>query len=235
MKERCMAVVLAAGKGKRMQAAVHKQYLMIREYPVLYYSLKCFEDCPWIDGIILVTGEGEIGYCRKEIVERYGFRKVTAIVTGGKERYHSVYQGLQACGSCDYVFIHDGARPFVDGEILERGLETVRQCGACAAGMPVKDTVKIVDEEGFVIQTPDRSRVWNVQTPQIFRFPLVLEAYQKALAGDCSKITDDAMVVERYGNHPIKLYEGSYYNIKITTPEDLVIADNFFDEKNGKK
>lgn len=235
MKERCMAVVLAAGKGKRMQAAVHKQYLKIREYPVLYYSLKCFENCPWMDGIVLVTGEGETEYCRKEIVERYGFRKVTAIVTGGMERYHSVYQGLQACGACDYVFIHDGARPFVDQEILDRGLEKVRQCEACAAGMPVKDTVKIVDGEGKVIQTPDRSRVWNVQTPQIFRFPLVLEAYGKALAGDCTGITDDAMVVEQHGNHGVTLFEGSYCNIKITTPEDLAIAEKFFDEKNGKK
>lgn len=235
MKEKCMAVVLAAGKGKRMQASVHKQYLKIREYPVLYYSLKCFEDCPWMDGIVLVTGEGELEYCRKEIVEQYGFQKVTAIVAGGRERYHSVYQGLQACGGSDYVFIHDGARPFVDQAILDRGLEKVRQCEACAAGMPVKDTVKIVDGAGKVIQTPDRSRVWNVQTPQIFRFSLVLEAYEKALSGDCTGITDDAMVVERHGNHGVTLFEGSYYNMKITTPEDLAIAEKFFDEKNGKK
>lgn len=229
--EKCTAVVLAAGQGKRMQSQVQKQFILLQGFPVLYYSLKCFEDCEWMDEIILVTGADQMEYCRKEIVERYGFRKVERIVEGGAQRYDSVYRGLQACSGCDYVFIHDGARPFVDGEILERGLEQVRKWDACVAGMPVKDTVKIVDERGRVVQTPPRNLVWTIQTPQIFRWDLVYRAYGEALMRDCSGITDDGMVVEAYGNHPVKVFQGSYYNMKITTPEDLGIAERFLEER----
>lgn len=226
---KCTAIVLAAGQGKRMNSKVQKQFLHIREYPVLYYALKCFQDCLWMDDIILVTGETEIDYCKRNIVEEYGFSKVSAVIAGGKERYHSVYNGLLQCKGTDYVFIHDGARPFVTEEILARGLACVKESDACAAGMPSKDTVKIVNEEHMVQSTPDRRYVWNVQTPQIFSYPLVAGAYEKALQGDCGGITDDAMVVEQYGRHAVKLYEGSYQNIKITTPEDLRIAEAFLD------
>lgn len=224
---KCTAIVLAAGRGKRMNSKIQKQFLDIKGYPVLYYALKCFQECSWIDEIILVTGEENQEYCRREIVEKYQIDKVTKITVGGKERYHSVQNGLKACSDTDFVFIHDGARPFVTGEILERGLECVRAYGACAAGMPSKDTVKIVDERGQVQSTPNRNYVWNVQTPQVFRYCLVAEAYERALQGECTGITDDAMVVEQYGNHPVMMYKGSYENIKITTPEDLGIAEVF--------
>ncbi len=224
---KCTAIVLAAGQGKRMNSKVQKQFLCIQGHPVLYYSLQCFEKCVWITDIILVTGKDEIEYCREQIVEKYDFQKVSAIVEGGKERYHSVYNGLMACNQTKYVFIHDGARPFVTQEILERGLECVQQKDACAAGMPSKDTVKIVNANRVVESTPDRRFVWNVQTPQIFDYELVMDSYVNALKGDCSKITDDAMVVEKYGNHEVVLYEGSYENIKITTPSDLVLAEEF--------
>ena len=220
------AIVLAAGSGKRMQTKVHKQYLDLLGKPVLYYALKAFEDSA-VDEIILVTGKGEISYCQTEIVDRYGFKKVTHIVEGGKERYHSVYEGLKCAAGADYVLIHDGARPFVTEEILKRGLQKVKETGACVIGMPSKDTVKLSDEEGYVKETPNRKCVWTIQTPQIFSYSLIREAHDSIRQKDMSKITDDAMVVEQETGAKVALAEGSYQNIKITTPEDLDIAEAF--------
>ena len=224
------AIVLAAGSGKRMNSKVHKQYLLLKGKPVLYYSLKAFEESR-IDDIILVVGAGDIDFCRKEIVEQYGFKKVSAIVEGGKERYHSVYEGLKAAGETDYVLIHDGARPFVSGPIIERTLDAVCEYKACVVGMPVKDTIKIVDEDTFAKETPNRSHVWMVQTPQAFSYSLIYDAYTRMLADEDAAITDDAMVVERMTDYRVKLIEGSYENIKITTPEDLDVAEKFFEKK----
>lgn len=244
----CTAIVLAAGSGKRMGSKVHKQYLLIGGRPVLYYSLKAFQDSELIDEIILVTGSGEEEYCHEEIVKKYGISKVNAIVSGGTERYHSVWCGLRETKD-GYVYIHDGARPFVDEEIIRRGYECVAVEKACAAGMPSKDTVKIADEKGFVTETPNRSSVWTIQTPQIFDVRLVKDAYsilmkqedsdtlekQEGIEPDIEEnktakrifITDDAMVVEQMLGYPVRLFEGSYENIKITTPEDLQIAEVF--------
>ena len=218
------AIVLAAGSGKRMNSKVHKQYLLLKEKPILYYSLKAFEDSV-IDEIILVVGEGEIDFCQKDIVERYGIQKVRIIVEGGKERYHSVYEGLKAAGGADYVLIHDGARPFVTQSIIERTLSAVYEYKACVVGMPVKDTIKIIDEDSYAKETPDRSHIWLVQTPQAFSYPLIFDAYSRMLMQEDIGITDDAMVVERMTECKVKLIEGSYQNIKITTPEDLDIAE----------
>jgi len=225
-----IAIVLAAGKGSRMNSKVQKQYLLLEGHPLLYYSLKTLEDS-FIDEIVLVTGEEEISFCRQEIVEKYGFSKVRKIVAGGKERYHSVYAGLQAAEDCEYVFIHDGARPFITHEILERAYDKVKKEHACVVGMPVKDTIKIVDTSGCTKDTPKRDFVWMVQTPQVFAYPLVLEAYtvflkrEQELLAQGVKMTDDAMVVETFTDAKIHLVEGSYENIKITTPEDLRIAE----------
>ena len=230
MEARTAAIVLAAGRGSRMKSKIQKQYLLLKEKPVLYYSLKAFEES-FIDEIILVTGEEEIEYCRKEIVEKYGFTKVSHIVTGGKERYHSVFCGLQALTDCDYVFIHDGARPFVTEQILERAYETVQKEHACVVGMPVKDTIKLADENGFAKETPRRDLLWMIQTPQVFSYALVKTAYasflerEQELLAQGIKMTDDAMVVETFTDTGIRLVEGSYENIKITTPEDLRIAE----------
>ena len=221
------AIVLAAGQGKRMHTKIQKQFLEIKGYPVLYYSLRCFQDSPLIEDIILVTGEESVLYCQKEIVGKYGFTKVTTVISGGKERYDSVYQGLLACEDCDYVFIHDGARPFITEEILERGIFGVQETGACAVGMPSKDTIKIADKDGFIQSTPDRSQVWSIQTPQIFAYPLIRSAHESLRAKDMSGVTDDAMVVEQEKGTKIRLVEGSYQNIKITTPEDLDVAETF--------
>ena len=188
-KKYCTAVVLAGGSGKRMGTKVHKQYLMLKGYPVLYYSLKAFQDSSWIDEIVLVSGTGEEEYCQKEIVEKYGFSKVRKIVSGGAERYNSVWNGLQQITEEDgFVYIHDGARPFVDDTMIER---------------------------------------WLVQTPQVFNIQLIKEAYQKLINEKIENATDDAMVVEQMMGHTVKLYPGAYENIKITTPEDLLVAEAF--------
>lgn len=232
MEEKTVAVVLAAGAGKRMHSDVQKQYLLLQDRPVIYYALKTFQDS-FVDEIVLVVGQGGIEYCRKEIVEKYRFSKVMQIVEGGRERYHSVANGLNAVEGEGYVFIHDGARPFLTEEILRRSYEAVKVYHACVVGMPVKDTIKIVDENCFAKMTPNRETVWQVQTPQVFTIALAKEAYENLLINEEEllrqgiRITDDAMVVETLLNHPVKLVEGSYENIKITTPEDLNIARSF--------
>ncbi len=223
-KQKYAAIVLAAGSGKRMNSKVHKQYLIIQDRPVLYYSLKAFEDSA-VDEIVLVVGKGEEEFCRKEIVDKYGISKVKAIVEGGKERYHSVFEGLKQTSDADYVLIHDGARPFVNQDIIRRCMQEVQKYQACVVGMPVKDTIKIADEEGYAKQTPDRKNVWMIQTPQTFSYALIYEAYGEMLKTEDTAITDDAMVLERIKGKKSKLIEGSYRNIKITTPEDLLIAN----------
>lgn len=229
---RIAAVCLAAGQGKRMESNVQKQYLLIHGKPVLYYALKAFQDSP-VDEIILVVGAGEEEYCQKEIVDKYGFTKVKAIAVGGKERYHSVFSGLQMVKEADYVLIHDGARPFLTQEIIERCIEGAKEYKACVAGMPVKDTIKLADAEGNIESTPERSKVWMIQTPQAFEYSLIKEAYTTLIEQESKGIktsipvTDDAMVIEYFLNQKVHLVYGSYENIKITTPEDMRIAEVF--------
>lgn len=187
--------------------------------------------------IILVAGKEDISYCQKEIIEKYKLQKVKAVVAGGQERYHSVFCGLEELerlGSrAQYVMIHDGARPFLNQDIIERCAEGAKKYRACVAGMPVKDTIKIADENLFAVQTPKRSDVWQIQTPQSFERELIYKAYkeiiQREAAGEKVTVTDDAMVVETMTSCKVKLVEGSYENIKITTPEDLKIAEVLLD------
>ena len=224
---RCTVIVLAAGQGKRMHSKIQKQFLEIGGKPILYYSMECFQKSPLIQDIILVTGEDMISYCQSEIVEKYGFTKVCKVTAGGKERYDSVYAGLLCCQDTDYVYIHDGARPFVTEEMIQRGYEAVKRTNACVMGMPSKDTVKLADPSGYIKETPDRKIVWNIQTPQIFSYDLIRGAYESIRKKDMSNVTDDAMVVEQETGTKILLVEGSYQNIKITTPEDLAVAEAF--------
>ncbi len=218
------AIILAAGKGKRMQSEIPKQYLEICNKPILYYSIKAFEDS-CINEIILVTSNNEIQYCQEEIVNKFGFKKVINIVAGGNERYDSVYNGLIASKETDYVFIHDGARPFITQAEIETLLLEVKKWDACVAGMPVKDTIKIVNEKNQVIETPNRDNVWLVQTPQVFSYSLIRNAYDILMSNEVKEVTDDAMVLEKYGKHSIQLVKTSYRNIKITTSEDILIAE----------
>ena len=219
-KKKICAVVLSAGRGRRMESVIQKQYMCLNGKPMIAHTLAAFErSC--VDEIILVAGAGEEEYCRKEIVEAEGFRKVKTVVTGGKERYDSVFAGLKAASGCDYVLIHDGARPCVTEEIIRHAADGAEQYGACVVGMPVKDTIKVV-ENGLVQQTPDRAFLYAVQTPQVTDIDLLKGALCKA-AQDGEKVTDDCAAVEKLGIRPA-IVMGSYDNIKITTPEDLDIA-----------
>lgn len=231
-KEKISVICLAAGQGRRMESKLQKQYMLLEEKPVLYYALKAFQDSA-AEEIVLVVGAGEEEYCRTEIVMKYGFSKVKAIVPGGKERYHSVYCGLCQVQDADYILIHDGARPFVNEEIIRRCIAGVREYGACVAGMPVKDTVKLADDDCNIESTPERSKVWQIQTPQAFEYSMIKKAYtmliEEEKEGKKSAIivTDDAMVVEHYIKKKVHLVYGSYENLKITTPEDMLIAHAF--------
>ena len=236
MKEKCTAIILAAGQGKRMGSQVAKQYMLLNGYPVLYYSLKAFQES-FVDAIVLVTSAKEIDYCREEIVDRYGFDKVTAVIAGGRERYHSVYNGLLAASAeTGYIFIHDSARPCLSEDILERALQTVKKYHSAVVSMPVKDTIKFADENGFVTSTPKRSSLYLMQTPQVFDFLPIKNAYERLLALEKEgfppdlEVTDDAMVMEKFGEFPVRLCEGSYRNIKLTTPEDLRILEEYLRE-----
>lgn len=223
VKEEISVIVLAAGQGRRMNSKVQKQFMLLQDKPVLYYSLRCFQESS-INRIILVTGESDVEYCRTEIVEKYGFNKVTDIVAGGAERYDSVEHGLN-CIREGIVLIHDGARPFVTIEMIQCSIEAARSYGACTVGMPVKDTIKVVDENGIGIDTPDRRTLWQIQTPQTFQVPLIKEAYACMRQSKMGNITDDTMLVEHYCNTKVKVIAGDYRNMKITTPEDMILAE----------
>lgn len=232
-----VAVILAAGSGSRMNADVKKQYMQVGQKPLIYYSLKAFEESI-IDDIVLVVSRGDVEYTKKEIVEKYGFDKVVAVVEGGLARYHSVRLGLQAAApDCDYAFIHDGARPFVNRDIIMRALSAVKEHKAAVVGMPAKDTIKIADDKGFAVETPDRNKTWTIQTPQVFAYKMILDLYQRLdreegeLMAKGINITDDAMVVEYFSDTKVKLVEGSYDNIKITTPEDIAVAEAILSRK----
>lgn len=222
MSEHITAIVLAAGQGRRMKSRIQKQFMQLGGYPVLYYALRAFENSE-VERIVLVTGEDEIDYCRQEIVEAYGFQKVTDVVAGGVERYDSVEHGL-ACVEDGIVLIHDGARPFVTEQMIHASIQVARVTGACTVGMPVKDTIKVVDDSGYGIHTPNRKSLWQIQTPQTFSVPLIRKAYQRMRQSAGDNITDDTMLVEQYCDVRVKVIEGDYRNIKITTPEDMILA-----------
>lgn len=221
------AIVLAAGSGSRMKSDKEKQFMLLDGKPLVYYSLKIFE-ASVVDEIILVTKEKDIEYCRTEIVEKYGFTKVSHIISGGKERYDSVYKGLKVADKRNkLVMIHDAARPFITNRMILDSITEARRSKACTVGMPVKDTIKVVDEEGFGIDTPDRKSLYIIQTPQTFDRKLLMEAHNRRYISKATDITDDTMLMERYLDIKVKIVEGSYRNIKVTTPEDMLLAEAF--------
>lgn len=202
----------------------NKQYMDILGKPVLARAIQAFEECGIIDEIIIVSGNNGITYCRENIVGKYGFGKVRAVVAGGASRQQSVYNGLrQVSADCGIVLIHDGARPFIDKGCIAECVKAAEENGAACAAVPLKDTVKRSDAEGFIEETVDRSRLWSVQTPQAFRYGLILEAHRRAEA-EGFEGTDDAVLAERLG-YKVKLLLCSYYNIKITTKEDMAMAE----------
>lgn len=226
------AIVLAAGSGSRMKSKTKKQFIEIKGKPVIWYSLFEFEKSR-VDEIILVTGKEDIDYCKKEIVEKYNLKKIKNVVAGGSERYESVYNGLKEVTG-NIVLIHDGARPLINNEIIERSIEGTIKSDACVVGVPVKDTIKRANKEGYIIDTPNRSELWITQTPQSFKTDLVKMAYKKMKeelekGNTTLNITDDAMVVEEFTTNQVRFVQGDYKNIKVTTPEDIDIAELFIE------
>ncbi len=218
------AVIVAAGRGTRMNTDINKQYIEIAEKPILARTVEVFESSRHISEIILVVNESDIMYCKQSIVDMCGAVKVKAIVSGGEERQNSVYNGLcEIDKACDVVVIHDGARPFVTHKIISDSIEAAGRYGASCVAVPVKDTIKAGDHEGFISSTLERSVLWSVQTPQSFRYRLIMDAHIKAEAEGFYG-TDDAVLVERLGVRT-RLIMGSYENIKITTQEDLVLGE----------
>ncbi|MGB4660359.1 MAG: 2-C-methyl-D-erythritol 4-phosphate cytidylyltransferase [Mobilitalea sp.] len=231
------AIVLAAGQGNRMNAKVAKQFLMLGGKPVLFYALKAFEDSS-VDEIVIVAGKGQTEYCRENIVDCYQIKKVSRIVEGGEERFDSVQRGIMAAESADYVLIHDGARPFISKHLIENVIEQVKIVKACIVGVPVKDTIKVIDEDGIIVTTPDRNTLWAAQTPQCFEYPSIRKAYRMFLENRSitgASATDDAMIYETYLKLPVKMLKGDYNNIKLTTPEDLLLADEILKKYCLKK
>lgn len=220
------AIVLAAGSGSRMESDIKKQYIQIEGKPLMYYALHAFE-LSSVEKVILVVSDGDEEYVNNEIVKKYNFQKVENIIAGGKERSDSVLCGLRQLDNCQYVLIHDAARPFLTQDIIMRSIEGAKNYKACVVGMPVKDTIKVCDENDYAQYTPPRNKVWLVQTPQSFEYDLVRSAYEKLALDSEAVVTDDAMVVEKYSDTPVRLIRGSYDNIKVTTPDDLQIAKVF--------
>ncbi|RKD33766.1 2-C-methyl-D-erythritol 4-phosphate cytidylyltransferase [Thermohalobacter berrensis] len=224
-KNKYVSVVIpAAGLGKRMKSKINKQFIKIKNKPILAYTIEKFEECKYVDEIVVVTRKEEMEFCKVEVIEKYGFKKVKGIVEGGKERQDSVYNGLLAVSeNCDIVLIHDGARPFVSIKNIVDGIKGVLEYKACVIGVPVKDTIKKVNDQLDVVDTPKRSELWAVQTPQCFDYNLILKAYRR-LENEQIHVTDDSNLVELLG-HKVKMIKGSYDNIKVTTPEDLKIGE----------
>lgn len=216
------AIILAGGRGKRMGSDISKQFIIVNGKPILYYTITRFLECKEIDKIILVLPKDEIDYCKKYVLDKYSLN-VDYIIEGGEERQDSVYNGLLKADGGEIVLIHDGARPFVSKRIINDGIKYANLYGAAAPGVTPKDTIKVKSEESFSIDTPERSSLIAVQTPQVFKYDLIKKCHEK-VKEEKLIVTDDTMVVEKYGNK-VYLYDGEYTNIKITTPEDLLIAE----------
>ena len=218
------AIILAGGKGKRMRSAISKQFIDIKGKPIIYYTLKKFSENKKIDNIIVVLPEDEVKYFKENILKKYELR-INKIVIGGKERQDSVYNALKSLknSSTDIVLIHDGARPFISERIINEGIKFAEIYGAAAPGVMPKDTIKVKNEKNFSVDTPNRANLVSIQTPQVFKFDEILECHEK-IRYNGEKVTDDTMVVEKYG-YSVYLYDGEYTNIKVTTPEDLILAE----------
>ncbi|MBF7095513.1 2-C-methyl-D-erythritol 4-phosphate cytidylyltransferase [Alkalibacter sp. M17DMB] len=221
------AIIVAAGTGSRMKAGINKQYLFLNGKPVLAHTLIAFEKCAMIDEIILVINKNDFSICEKDVIRANRLKKVKYMVEGGSSRQESMYNGIKKVHEkADIVLTHDGARPLIHQNTLLKSIEMTLEYGATIVAVPVKETIKVVNEDMEVASTPKRSELWTVQTPQTFSREILVKAHEKALE-DGFVGTDDAMLVERLP-FPIKIVKGHYDNIKITTPEDLIIAESIF-------
>ncbi len=223
-----VAIVPAAGRGRRMNHSLSKQYLPLGGKPILARTLLALESSPLIDEILVSVREDELQYCKREVIEKFNLKKVKELIPGGEERQDSVYNALKAISKgFDIVIIHDSVRPFVTKEMVKKAIKETKNHQAAVVAIPMKDTIKEM-KNGFVRRTLDRNSLWAIQTPQVFSYDLILEAYEKAYKKK-TKATDDASLVENLG-HPVKVVEGSPDNLKITTPEDLILAEAILKE-----
>jgi len=227
-----VALIAAAGLGKRMNAKISKPFIPIFGKPILAYTLEKFEKCKLIEKICLIVNQEEKDLCSKDVISKYNFSKVQELIAGGETRQESVYNGLKALDpDTDIVVIHDGARPLVEETLIQDSIRTAQRYGAAIVAIPLKDTVKRSGKDFFINGTLDRQEIWKAQTPQTFKYNIILSAYHKAYK-DKFFTTDDATIVEKYG-HKVKIIIGSEENIKITTPFDIIIVENFL--KRGIK
>ena len=221
-------VIVSAGRGSRMKADINKQFLKLKGKEVIAHTIDKFYNNKNIDEIVVVVKEDEADFFRRNIIDKYGYKNIK-IAFGGKERQDSVFNGLKAVNErCDIVLIHDGARPFVTDEIIKNSIECAKKNKCVIVGVPVKDTIKIINKDNEVCDTPNRSTLWSIQTPQVFEYLSIIKAHkiakEKSYYG-----TDDSMLMEYLG-YNVKVIEGSYNNIKITTPEDLKIGEEILNE-----
>lgn len=221
------AVIVAGGKGTRMGTDISKQFLALKGKPVICHTIRVFEKCDEIDGIYLVLSEEGKIYFEENILSKYSFLKLKEIVIGGKERQESVFNGLKAIKNCDIVVVHDGARPFVTEENIKKSIEYAKIYGGSASGVMPKDTIKIKADTNLSKETLDRNTLIAVQTPQTFVYSELFKAHEYVFNNNIS-VTDDTSVFELMG-HQVYLYDGEYTNLKITTPEDLVIGEYLID------
>ncbi|MBS3917680.1 MAG: 2-C-methyl-D-erythritol 4-phosphate cytidylyltransferase [Deltaproteobacteria bacterium] len=218
------AIIVSAGKGQRFMEGRKKQFFFLGGKPILAHTLDQFDACPLIRSILLVVGQEDQDYCLKEIIEKFQYRKISQIIPGGKRRQDSVRNGLDALSAdAKIIVIHDGVRPFVTKEMIEESIRSATRFGAAIIAMPVKDTIKMAHPDGTVLKTLERESLYQAQTPQAFQAPFIREAYLKATE-DGFIGTDDASLVERLGKK-IHILPGAYTNIKITTLEDLMLAN----------
>ncbi len=228
--DKVASIIAAAGKGSRLGGSISKQYRNLRGRPLLAHTINIFENLTAVKEIIIVARKDELNLCNKLITSE-GFNKVSAVVSGGSWRQDSVYRGFKALSSStDFVVVHDGARPLLTYDIFNRVLDAAVEYGAAVPAVPVKDTIKISDDESFVKSTLDRTRLRAVQTPQIFRYGILYEAYR--LARQKWAATDEAFLVEAAG-YRVKMVTGDYENIKITTQEDLLLAEIILERRKN--
>jgi len=229
-----MAIIPAAGIGARMGSNKPKQFIDLCGKPILAVTLSHFQQCNLVDKIVVVVSKDDVDYCRREIVDRYKLNKVFNVIVGGKRRQDSVRKGLEAVDDlCRWALIHDGVRPLVTTELIEKVIKAAKKFRAVITGLPVKETVKELDDQSMVLRSVDRSQLWLIQTPQIFRFEDINLAHQKAIKDGCEEATDDAFLIEKMGI-PVKIIEGEENNIKVTTPGDLDIARFLLSKKSPK-
>jgi 2-C-methyl-D-erythritol 4-phosphate cytidylyltransferase len=229
---RTLAIVLAGGTGKRMGSPTSKQFLLLDNRPILVHTLQVFEECKPVDAVYLVVNHKDLPVIQEEVLEQYRFNKIMKLVIGGRLRQDSVRNGIEAIDEpCDVVIIHDAARPFVSPSFVEKSIFLMEMYDAIIPALPVRDTVKVVSKEGYVVKTLERDALWNVQTPQTFKYSVISKAYREGMAKKLLGYDDSAFI--EFMGKKVKVIEGSPYNIKITTPEDLIIARGILSQMKG--